>query len=127
MSENKMTDIIKSSLDGIKDFATTEAIFGTAMTTPSGVTVIPVSKITVGFAGGGVDIPSKKLFPSGNFGGGSGTGITISPVAFLAVSPTSDISVIPLTSKESNSVSKTLEFIESAPEIIEKIKGAITK
>lgn len=126
MSESKMGDIIRASLDGIKEFTDVDTVFGKAVTTPSGVTVIPVSKISLGFASGGLDFGTKKLINPQNFGGGSGTGVSITPVAFLAVSPNADINLIQITEKSTSTLDKTLQLIESSPEIIEKIKNTFS-
>ena len=96
MTENRMSEMIKASLDGIKDFTDVDTVFGKAITTANGVTVIPVSKVSVGFATGGVDLPNQDLSSPVNFGGGSGTGVSISPVAFLTVGPDSAINLIPI-------------------------------
>ena len=56
-----MSEIIKESLDGINSFADPQKVVGDAIHTPSGVTIIPISKLTVGFAGGGADYGQKKL------------------------------------------------------------------
>ena len=128
MPDNRMSDMIKASLDGIRDFTDVDTVFGKAITTESGVTVIPVSKISVGFATGGVDIPINEV-PSGiNFGGGSGTGVSISPVAFLTVGKNSEINLIPIGRNDSgNIVDKACNLIESSPTIIEKIKNIFGK
>lgn len=120
-----MNDIIKSSLDGIRCFADVNTAMGTPINTPSGVTVIPVSKVTVGFAGGGVDYGAKKLSPTQNFGGGSGTGVSVIPIAFLTVSKDSDIRLIPIDQGEEN-VTKVLSLIERSPDIIERIKKSLS-
>ena len=56
-----MNEIIKESLDGIKSFADLEKVIGKPINTPSGVTIIPISKLTVGFLGGGIDYGQKKM------------------------------------------------------------------
>ena len=66
MPENKMSDIIKASMEGIKRFTDMETVIGDAIVTPSGVTVIPVSKVTMGIATGGVDYGSARSSPSQN-------------------------------------------------------------
>ena len=121
-----MGDIIKASLDGIKDFADVDTVFGKAVTTASGVTVIPVSKVSVGFAGGGLDFsPEKKIMSSQNFGGGSGTGVSVTPIAFLTVSPDSQINLIEIGSASANkTIDKVVDLIENSPSLIDKIKGA---
>jgi sporulation protein YtfJ len=125
MSETKMSEIIKASLDGIRDFSDTETVIGNAITTPSGVTVIPVSKITIGLATGGIDYGAKKFASSNNFGGGGGTGISITPVAFLVISGDDEVRLIPLEER-SDSITRIADLIERSPEIIEKIKNTLT-
>lgn len=125
MAENKMSDIIKSSLEGIRDFADVDVGIGRAIQTPSGVTVIPISKISVGMATGGVDYGTKKLIGTQNFGGGGTTGVSVTPMAFLTVSSNAEINLISLQDKGESDVSKIASIIERSPEIIEKIKNAL--
>ena len=126
MAENKMSDMIRASLDGIKDFTDVDTVFGKAITTPSGVTVIPVSKISVGFATGGLDIPTKRTLSHTNFGGGSGTGVSITPVAFLTVGKNAEINLIPIGNPESTAIDRACDLIENSPTIIEKIKNTFS-
>jgi sporulation protein YtfJ len=125
MSETKMSDIIKASLDGIRDLTDMETAIGDAITTPSGVTVIPVSKVTMGIATGGIDYATKKLTSPQNFGGGGGTGMSITPIAFLTVSPNAEVGLIPINSPD-NEIDKISRLIERSPEIFAKIKGILS-
>lgn len=125
MSETKMSDIIKASLDGIRDLTDMETAIGNAITTPSGVTVIPVSKVTMGIATGGIDYATKKLTSPQNFGGGGGTGMSITPIAFLTVSPNAEVGLIPISSVDSD-IDKISKLIEHSPDIIAKIKGLLS-
>jgi len=125
MNENKMSDMIKASLDGIREFADVETVFGKAITTPNGVTIIPVSKVSVGFATGGVEFQAKRPVAPANFGGGSGTGVSITPVAFLTVGANAEINLIRIGSDEQSSVDKAFNIIENSPKIIEKIKDTL--
>ena len=120
-----MSEIIKSSLDGIKTFADAESVIGNSINTPSGVTIIPISKLTVGFLGGGVDYGQKKLTHVQNFGGGSGAGVSITPIAFLTVTPSGDINLINVNDPKECS-GKLFSLIERSPEIIDKIKGIMS-
>ncbi|MBQ7333140.1 MAG: hypothetical protein IJW38_02185 [Clostridia bacterium] len=126
MPENKMSDIIKSSLDGIKSFTDVDMGIGNAIHTPSGVTVIPISKISVGMATGGVDYGTKKLIGTQNFGGGGTTGVSVTPMAFLTVNSNAEVNLITLKDKAESDVSKITTLIERSPEIIEKIKNALS-
>lgn len=125
MSETKMSDIIRASLDGIRDMSDMETAIGNAITTPNGVTVIPVSKVTMGIATGGIDYATKKLTSPQNFGGGGGTGMSITPIAFLTVSPNAEIGLISINSVEGD-IEKLTKIIEKAPDIVSKIKGVLS-
>ena len=125
MSETKMSDIIKTSLDGIKNFTSIDASVGTPITTINGVTVIPISKVSIGFASGGLDFFNKKSATEQNFGGGGGTGVSITPLAFLTVGQNAEINLIPINS-ETNNIDHMLSIIERSPEIIQKVKDVLT-
>ena len=126
MSENKMSDIIRASLDGIQTLAGMETVVGSAITTPSGVTVIPVSRISMGIATGGIDYGGRAKPATQNFGGGGGTGLAITPVAFLTVSPDAEINLIHINPSGSDDVERITALIERSPEIIEKIKKVLS-
>ena len=125
MAENKMSDLIKASLEGIKDFTDVDTVFGKAVTTPSGVTVIPVSRVSLGFATGGLDFQAKKVLSPTNFGGGSGTGVSISPIAFLTVNANAEINLIHIDRSERDPLERLINLIENAPSFIEKIKDTL--
>ena len=120
-----MSDIIKASIEGIKSFTDMETVIGSAITTPSGVTVIPVSKVSMGIATGGIDYGKGRHETDQNFGGGGGTGLSITPVAFLTVGRDAEVNLIQVNGGNQD-VDKILNLIERAPEIIEKIKGALS-
>ena len=121
-----MSEIIKTTLEGIDSFTDVNSVVGSVIKTPDGMTVIPISKITVGFLGGGADYGQKKLSQSQSFGGGSGAGISISPVAFLTVSPDSSVNLIPLSSESKAGVDRITNILERSPEIIERIKQSLS-
>ena len=121
-----MSEIIKTTLEGIDSFTDVNSVVGSVIKTPDGMTVIPISKITVGFLGGGADYGQKKLSQTQNFGGGSGAGISISPVAFLTVSPDSSVNLIPRNNDSKAGVDRVSSILERSPEIIERIKQLLT-
>jgi sporulation protein YtfJ len=120
-----MSEIIKESLDGIKVFADPKKIIGDVIQTPSGVTIIPISKLTVGFAGGGADFGQKKLSHTQNFGCASGTGVSVTPIAFLTVTPDSTVNLITVNDEKTAS-DRFITMIERSPEIIERIKNVMS-
>ena len=124
MSENKISDIISTSLEKIKELADGETVIGNPIALPNGTTIIPVSKVSMGFASGGVDYSGKKS-PAGaqNFGGGGGTGITVTPISFLIVSSDGGVQLMPITNPtQADTVDKVTSFIERTPDLLEKIK-----
>ena len=121
-----MNELLEASLDGIKDFTDARCSIGDPIVTSGGVTVIPVSKITVGFATGGVDFGQKRITSSQNFGGGGGSGVSVTPIAFLTVTKDSKIDLIPISSEADTSLGRAISLVESSPEIIKRIKNALT-
>ena len=133
MADSKLNDIIGTSLEKIKALADGETVIGNPITTPDGTTVIPVSKVSMGFASGGIEYSGKKASEGSkqNFGGGGGTGITVAPVAFLIISPDGNIQLLPITGTAGSAgavdtVDKVTSFIERSPDILERLKRVFT-
>lgn len=120
-----ISEIIKASLDSIKFFANTDSVIGDPITTPSGITLIPISKLTVGFIGGSLDYGAKKITHAQNFGGGSGTGVSVTPIAILTVDKDAKTSIIPINEKK-QIADKFISLVERSPEIIDKLKSMMT-
>jgi len=119
-----LPDMMGLSMAKIKDMVDVNTIIGDPIQTPEGVMIIPVSKVKVGFAGGGSDF-APKGYPANKtnaFGGGSGAGVTITPVAFLIVKGES-VRMMPVAEPASNSLERLVEML---PELIDQI-SAITK
>ena len=131
MADSKFSDIINASLEKVKEFANSETVIGEPITVGS-TTIIPVSRITMGFASGGVDYAGKKSreTPSkpNNFGGGGGTGVNITPIAFLVIADGSPVEILPITGYEENSsVDKITSLIERSPDILGRLRDVFTK
>lgn len=128
MEENRMSDLFASSLEGLRGIAETSSVTGQPITTPSGTTIIPVSKMSLGFAGGSSDYASDKD-KSGkkNFGGGGGySGATATPVGFLIVTPEGDVKFISVDTPAGDGVTLS-ELTEKLPKLFAKIKEAVEK
>ena len=131
MNENKVNDLIEGTLGQIRELAGTETVVGDPIYTPNGTLILPVSKISMGFATGGLDFGKKDSDgdkkPS-RFGGGGGTGVTVSPVAFLIISAEGKIDLIPVTdSKSVTTLDKVTDLIERSPEILKKLKDVFVQ
>ena len=121
---DRMSEIIRASLNGIKEFKENDTVFGNIITTSSGMTVIPISKITLGLATGGIDYSPKKLRSEFNFGGGGGTVASITPSAFLIITKDDNVKLLNINDKATG-IERVADIIERAPEVIEKIKRSI--
>ncbi len=86
MNDEKVNRLLGTTMEKIKEMADADTVIGKPVTTPDGTIIIPISRISYGFASGGSDLPSKAQPSSGLFAGGSGAGVTVSPVAFLSIS-----------------------------------------
>lgn len=120
MSDHPIEGLIGASLEKIKEMVDVETIVGDPIITPDGTTIIPVSKVSFGFASGGSDISSKSA--KDLFGGGSGAGVTISPIAFITIC-NGDVKLLQM-SMNANSSNAIVNMI---PEVIDKITNAIKK
>ena len=86
MSEHPIESMMGTTMDKIKEMADVNTVIGDPLTTADGTVIIPISKVSYGFASGGSDLPSKSQPNRELFGGGAGAGVTITPIAFLTVS-----------------------------------------
>ena len=128
-SENKLQDIIQTSLQSIKTLIDANTIIGTPIIA-NGTTIIPVSKIAMGYATGGLDYNGKEEAPSKaqNFGAGGGTGLSIQPLGFLVIDAEGKVDLINVGVKNpSDPIEQIADFIERSPEIIAKVKAILGK
>ena len=86
MSEHPIEGMMGTTLDKIRQMVDVNTVMGDPVTTPDGTVIIPISKISYGFASGGSDLPSKTHAEKNYFGGGAGAGVTVTPLAFLTIS-----------------------------------------
>jgi uncharacterized spore protein YtfJ len=112
-----LSDVIKTALDQIQFIAKTETVVGEPITAGN-VTLIPVSKISIGFAAGGGDAEEKKP----GSGAGTGGGVSITPVAFISI--TGDRVQVHPMNRTDPSLSKLFEM---APELIKKVAGFMNR
>lgn len=129
-TEHKIPEIIRSSMENIRSMVDANTIVGEPITAPGGTVIIPISKISVGIASGGVDYnPKKESQPRPqNFGGGGGTGVTVVPVGFLVCDKDGDVEFLNVVNKgKPDPVDQIADFVERTPDIIAKIKDLFTK
>ncbi len=133
--ETKLSNLIKTSLETIGDYVKSDTVMGSPINTPQGTTIIPITSVNVGFASGGLDYFGKNAPAAGansSFGGGGGTGISVSPVGFLVIKPDGSAEILSIAAANNvphavSVIDSVVEFIERTPEIIAKIEKYIPK
>ncbi len=122
MDKHPIGDLMETTMQKIREMVDVNTIVGTPITTADGMTLIPISKVSFGFASGGSDFSGKQGATT-NFGGGSGAGVNITPVAFLVVRGTS-IKLLNVSQPASSTVDRLIEMV---PEVIDKVNGMMNK
>ncbi len=120
MKEKSANGILSTTIEKVRDLVDVSTIIGDPINLPDGLTIIPVSKVTYGFASGGSDFPSKNNVEL--FGGAGGAGITINPVAFLVVKD-GDVTIKHIVSDD-NAVERAVSLV---PEMFDKITSLAKK
>ena len=112
--------MLENTIAKIREMVDVNSVIGDPITTPEGTTILPVSKVTFGVASGGSDFAGKN--DKDLFGGGSGAGVTVAPVAFLVVQ-NGNVRTIQL-SAENNAVERAVSMI---PELVDKLSDLLKK
>ena len=121
MSQN-VPNMLENTIAKIREMVDVNSVIGNPITTPDGVTIIPVSKVSVGFGGGGSDFVSKNLNNHENpFGGGIGAGVKVTPIAFLIVKEGS-VRMLPVAAPASTTADRLVEMV---PDTLDKIASFI--
>ena len=120
MSQHPIEGLMDVTLEKIKSMVDSNTIIGNPINMADGTLVLPISKVTFGFASGGADFPSKTT--KDLFGGGSGAGVNIQPVAFLVVKD-GCVRTIQL-SDNADTINRALTML---PELVDKVAALIKK
>ena len=117
MSQN-LPNMLDSTIAKIREMVDVNSVVGDPITTADGVTIIPVSKVSVGFGGGGSDFVSKNVNRHENpFGGGVGAGVKVTPVAFLVIKE-GNVRMIPVATPANTTADRLVEMV---PDALDKI------
>lgn len=122
MSQNT-SNMLENAIAKIREMVDVNSVIGDPITTADGITIIPVSKVSVGFGGGGSDYVSKNLNKLDNhpFGGGAGGGVKVTPVAFLIVKEGS-VRMLPVATPANTTADR---IVEQIPDALDKIAAFI--
>ncbi len=120
MGNHPIDGLMSTAMQNIKEMVDVDTIVGAPVESPDGSVIIPISRVAFGFAAGGSEFGKKQNEADAMFGGGSGGGVSISPVAFMVVGQ-GQIKLLPIGANLTP-VDRILDFI---PGLIEKINDKI--
>ncbi len=120
MSQN-LPNMLENTIAKLRDMVDVNSVVGDPITT-GGVTIIPISKVSVGFGGGGSDFVSKNVNKQENpFGGGVGAGVKVTPVAFLIIKD-GNVRMIPVATPANTTADRVVELV---PDTLDKIAAFV--
>lgn len=119
--ENKLSEVMQSTMSSIKNMVEINNIVGEPITTPDGIMLVPVSKLSFGFGGGGGDFPSKG--DKQGFGAGSAAGVKLEPVGFLVIKEGS-VRMVNITPPSDSGLDKVLDLV---PQVLDRVDMLINK
>jgi len=118
----KLPNMLDSTIAKIREMVDVNSVIGDPITTPDGVTIIPISKVSVGFGGGGSDFVAKNGNQQDNpFGGGVGAGVKVTPIAFLIVKE-GNVRMLPVAAPANTTADRLVEMV---PDTLDKISAFI--
>ena len=118
--EHPIQGLMSTTMEKIREMVDVDTIIGEPITVADGTVIIPVSKVSFGFASGGSDLPTKAQ--KDLFGGGGGAGISIQPIAFLVVS-NGDVKLLQMSMNANSSNA----IINMVPEVFDKVSSLFKK
>lgn len=126
MNEHPIDNLMKSTMENLKDMIDVNTVIGDTIITGDGSSIVPISKVSFGFASGGSEFGTASKVLDVNackypFGGGSGAGVTVKPVAFLVLRKDT-IRLLPVD--QDNTYDR---IVDSVPQILDTLKGILNK
>ena len=117
-----LPNMLDNTIAKIREMVDSNSVVGEPIVTQDGVTIIPISKISVGLGGGGSDFVSKNVNRQENpFGGGVGAGVKVTPVAFLIIKE-GNVRMLPVAAPASTTADRLVEMV---PDTLDKIAAFI--
>ena len=123
MDNNPIGELMQTTMDNVKNILKVDTAVGDPIYTPDGITLVPISRISVGFGGGGVEFNGKKAGDQRPGGGGNATGVKVDPIGFLVIKE-GVLRMINVTPPASNTVDRIIDLV---PQVMDKVDAFIEK
>ena len=114
---SQIPNMLESTIQKIREMVDVNSVIGEPISTPDGVTIIPVSKVSVGFGGGGSDFTKKTAAGDNPFGGGGGGGVKVTPICFLIVKD-GNVRMMPVAEPANTTADRIVEMV---PDTLDKL------
>ncbi len=122
MENNPIGELMQSTMESVKNILKVDTVVGDPIYTPDGITLVPISRISVGFGGGGVEF-AKKTGDARPYGGGNATGVKIDPIGFLIIKE-GTVRMVNVTPPANSTVDRIIDLV---PQVMDKVDAFIEK
>lgn len=123
MDKNPIGELMQTTMENVKNILKVDTVVGDPIYTPDGITLVPISRISVGFGGGGVEFGAKKPGEDKPYGGGNATGVKIDPIGFLVIKDGS-VRMVNVTPPANNTVDRIIDLV---PQVMDRVDSFIAK
>ncbi|MBQ5405029.1 MAG: GerW family sporulation protein [Oscillospiraceae bacterium] len=120
---NPIGELMQTTMDNVRNILKVDTVVGDPIYTPDGITLVPISRISVGFGGGGIELNMKNANGNRPFGGGNATGVKIEPIGFLVIKDGS-IRMVNVTPPASNTVDRLIDMV---PQVMDRVDEFIAR
>ncbi len=123
MDKNPIGELMQNTMENVRSILKVDTVVGDPIYTPDGIMLVPISKISVGFGGGGVEFNQKKVGENRPYGGGNATGVKIEPIGFLIVKD-GTVRMVNVTPPANNTVDRIIDLV---PQVMDRVDAFIDK
>ena len=123
MDKNPIGELMQNTMENVRSILKVDTVVGDPIHTPDGIMLVPISKISVGFGGGGVEFNQKKVGENRPYGGGNATGVKIEPIGFLIIKD-GVVRMVNVTPPASTTVDRIIDLV---PQVMDRVDAFIDK
>ena len=122
MDNNPIGALMQNTMDSVKNILKVDTVVGDPIITPDGITLVPISKVSVAFGGGGMELSPKKAGER-PYGGGNATGVKIDPIGFLVIKE-GTVRMVNVTPPANTTVDRIIDLV---PQVMDRIDAFVEK
>ena len=120
---NPIGELMQTTMENVKNILKVDTVVGDPIFTPDGITLVPVSRISVGFGGGGLEFGAKKVGEARPYGGSNATGVKIDPIGFLVIKD-GNVRMVNIMPPANTTVDRIIDLV---PQVIDRVDSFINK